>query len=82
MDGDQDMHGEDVMYMTNDNYRYDFKEVNKLMKLNLRARMKAVMPLKLNLRHMGRMKPRIYHATKDKAQLHHRNHNDAKNGLD
>ena len=28
MDGDQDMHGKDVMYMTDDNYRYDFKEVD------------------------------------------------------
>jgi hypothetical protein len=28
VDGDQDMHGEDVMYMTDDNYWYDFEEVN------------------------------------------------------
>ena len=67
VDGDQDMHGEDVMYITDDNYRYDFEEVKMLLKLNLRARMKAVILLELNLRHMGRMKPRIYNAPKAKA---------------
>jgi hypothetical protein len=58
------------------------RRLTTLFEQNLRARMKAVIQLELNLRHMGRMKPRIYHAMKAKAQLHHQNHNDAKNGHD
>jgi hypothetical protein len=41
-----------------------------LLKLKLRERMKVAILLEHNLRLMGRMKPRMHHAMKAKAELH------------